>query len=117
MNGKHFTLVFLPRLNGEVIESDIEELNRAIAASDNHLVLMPFGPGKIVQRVLSVEPSSESASGIGIVVEDCGPYHFSAITPWGVSPNMYSLPLPTSPKYDDAATAMRESKKGEYFTP
>jgi hypothetical protein len=29
---------------------------------------------------------------------------------------MYILPLPTNPKFADAATAMRESKKGEYLT-
>lgn len=43
-------------------------------------------------------------------------YHFSATMPLGVKPRMYSRPLPTRPKFADAATAMRESKKGEYLT-
>jgi hypothetical protein len=43
-------------------------------------------------------------------------YHFSATMPWGVNPNMYNLPLPTRPKLAEDATAIRESKKGEYLT-
>lgn len=43
-------------------------------------------------------------------------HHFSATMPFAVRPSMYSLPLPTRPKFADAATAMRESKNGEYFT-
>jgi hypothetical protein len=43
-------------------------------------------------------------------------HHFSATIPFAVNPNMYNLPLPTSPKFADVATAMRESKKGEYLT-
>jgi hypothetical protein len=36
--------------------------------------------------------------------------------PLAVRPRIYSLPLPTKPKFAEAETAMRESKKGEYFT-
>lgn len=43
-------------------------------------------------------------------------YHFSATMPFGVRPRMYNLPLPTSPKFAELATAMRESKNGEYLT-
>jgi hypothetical protein len=43
-------------------------------------------------------------------------YHFSATMPFAVRPRIYSLPFPTRPKLADEATAMRESKKGEYLT-
>lgn len=43
-------------------------------------------------------------------------YHFSATIPFGVRPRIYSLPFPTSPKFAELATAMRESKNGEYLT-
>jgi hypothetical protein len=43
-------------------------------------------------------------------------HHFSATIPFAVKPSMYSRPFPTSPKFADAATAMRESKNGEYLT-
>lgn len=43
-------------------------------------------------------------------------YHFSATIPFGVKPRMKSLPFPTSPKFAEDATAIRESKNGEYFT-
>jgi hypothetical protein len=43
-------------------------------------------------------------------------HHFSATIPLAVNPSMYSRPFPTSPKFADAATAMRESKNGEYLT-
>jgi hypothetical protein len=43
-------------------------------------------------------------------------YHFSATIPLAVSPRIYSLPFPTRPKFAELATAMRESKNGEYLT-
>ena len=43
-------------------------------------------------------------------------YHFSATIPCGVSCKIYNRPFPTSPKFADAAHAIRESKNGEYFT-
>jgi hypothetical protein len=43
-------------------------------------------------------------------------HHFSATIPFGVRPNMYTRPFPTRPKLADAATAIRESKNGEYLT-
>lgn len=46
-----------------------------------------------------------------------GAHHFSATMPLGVSPSMYRRPLPTRPKLAELATAMRESKKGEYLMP
>jgi hypothetical protein len=51
-----------------------------------------------------------------VVGPEANIYHFSATIPLGVRPSMYSLPFPTRPKFADAATAMRESKKGEYLT-
>lgn len=43
-------------------------------------------------------------------------YHFSATIPLAVKPRIYSRPFPTSPKFADVATAMRESKNGLYLT-
>lgn len=43
-------------------------------------------------------------------------YHFSVTMPLAVKPKMYSLPLPTNPKFADPATAILESKNGEYLT-
>lgn len=43
-------------------------------------------------------------------------HHFSATMPFAVKPSIYSRPFPTRPKFADVATAMRESKKGEYLT-
>lgn len=43
--------------------------------------------------------------------ENCvNSYVFSIWIPLGVSPSTNSLPFPTIPKFDDAATAIRESK-------
>lgn len=43
-------------------------------------------------------------------------YNFWDTMPLAVSSRMYNRPFPTNPKFAEAATAMRESKKGEYFT-
>lgn len=56
MDGEYFPLVLLPRLDGELVQTDIEELDRAIACSYHNLVLVRFGPRKIVEGVLSVKP-------------------------------------------------------------
>jgi hypothetical protein len=83
-----------------------------------------FGPGAVEEGVLCVEPvalmlAAEACDGAiaGWVLVFRKAYHFSATIPFAVKPSMYSLPFPTRPKFADAATAMRESKKGEYLTP
>ena len=56
MYGKDFSIMLFPASNWEFVEPDVEELNGAIARRYHALVPMQFGPGKIVERVLSVEP-------------------------------------------------------------
>ena len=49
--------MLLPRLHGEAVEAYVEELDRAIARGDDQLILVDFGPGEIVKRVLGIEPA------------------------------------------------------------
>jgi hypothetical protein len=73
-----------------------------------------FGPGAVEKGVLRVKPT--------LLLVGCldngkrTTHHFSATIPFAVKPSIYSRPLPTRPKFADVATAMRESKKGEYLT-
>ncbi len=53
---KDFSIMLFPASNWEFVEPDVEELNGAIAGCYHALVPMQFGPGKIVERVLGVEP-------------------------------------------------------------
>ena len=55
MHREDFSIVFLPRSYGELVKADVEKLDGAIASCDEHLVLMGFGPGKVIQGVLRVE--------------------------------------------------------------
>jgi hypothetical protein len=113
--------MLLPRLYGELGEVDVEELDRTITAGGEKLVLMRFGPRDVEERVLGVEPEERTLSDYIHTNRACddgreSAHHFSATIPFGVRPSMYTRPLPTRPKFADAATAMRESKKGEYLT-
>ena len=56
VHGEDLPLVLLPRLDGEFVEADVEQLYRAIAGRDHDLVLVRFGPGEVVEGVLSVKP-------------------------------------------------------------
>jgi hypothetical protein len=55
-DAEDFAIVFLPVLDGKVVERAIEELDAAVAGGGEDLVLVNFGPGEIVERVLSCEP-------------------------------------------------------------
>ena len=78
---------------------------------------MRFGPGCVEERVLSIEPGGEAKlTGYAPGKGRKNAYHLSATIPFAVRPRMYNLPFPTSPKFAEAATAIRESKKGEYLT-
>ena len=78
---------------------------------------MRFGPGRVEERVLGIEPGGEAKlTGYALGKGRKNAYHFSATIPFAVRPRIYNLPFPTSPKFADAATAIRESKKGEYLT-
>ncbi len=60
-DGKGLALVFVKVHDGKVVDAEIKELQRAIAASDDELVLVDFGPGEIVKRIVCVESVSRSA--------------------------------------------------------
>ena len=43
-------------MDGEVVERDVEELDGAVTGSYHDLVFMRFGPGEVVEGILSVKP-------------------------------------------------------------
>jgi hypothetical protein len=45
-----------PRLDGELGHVDVEELDRAVAACGEELGFVRFGPARVEERVLCVEP-------------------------------------------------------------
>ena len=47
--------MFVKVHDGKVVDAEVKELERAIAASDNELVLVDFRPGEVVERVVCVE--------------------------------------------------------------
>jgi len=56
MNGKDFAVVLLPGLHRKLVQGNIKELDGPIARSDYDLVLVGFGPGKVIERVLGIKP-------------------------------------------------------------
>lgn len=56
MDSKYFSHVLFPGLNGKLIDTDVEELDGAIAGGDQDLVLVRFGPGEVEEGVLRIEP-------------------------------------------------------------
>jgi hypothetical protein len=56
MYSENFPRMFLPRLDGKLRKGNVEEFDRAIAASSKNLVLVRFGPRAVKERVLCVEP-------------------------------------------------------------
>lgn len=57
---EHFAGVFLPRLHGKLGEGNVKELDRAIAAGGEDLVLVRFRPGAVEERILGIEPGDLS---------------------------------------------------------
>lgn len=51
-NRKRFPLVFVKIHDREVLNPQVEELDGAIAAGDDELILIDFGPGKIVLGII-----------------------------------------------------------------
>lgn len=47
--------MFVKVHDGKVVDTEVKELERAIATSDNELVLVDFRPGEVVERVVGVE--------------------------------------------------------------
>lgn len=41
--------------DGKVVDAEVEELEGAVAARDDELVLVDLGPGKVVEGVVCVE--------------------------------------------------------------
>lgn len=60
VHGEDLSVVLLPRLDGEFVEADVEELDGPVAGGDDDLVLVAFGPGEVVEGVLGVEPLAPS---------------------------------------------------------
>ena len=56
MYGEDLSVVLLPALYGELIQSDVEELDGAITGCYEALVLVGLGPGEIEEGILRVEP-------------------------------------------------------------
>lgn len=56
VHGEDFARVLLPGGNGVRGHVDVEELDGAVAAGGEELVLMRFGPSAVEERVLGVEP-------------------------------------------------------------
>ncbi len=56
MYSKDFSHVLFPGLNREFVDTDIEELDGAVACSGQDLILVCFGPGEVKEGVLRVEP-------------------------------------------------------------
>ena len=56
MYGENLSVVLFPGLNGEIVQTDVEEFDGAVAGSDKTLILVGFGPGEVVEGVLGVKP-------------------------------------------------------------
>lgn len=56
MDGEDLARVFLPRLHGELVEGDVEELDGAVAAGGEELVFVCLAPRGVEEGVLRVEP-------------------------------------------------------------
>jgi hypothetical protein len=48
--------VLAPRLDGELVHVDVEELDRAVAAGGEELRFVRLRPARVEERVLCVEP-------------------------------------------------------------
>ena len=57
MHGEDLALVLMPGLHWELVDSDVEELNGAVARCSHKLIFMDLGPRQVVQGVLGVEPT------------------------------------------------------------
>ncbi len=61
--------MLLPRRDGEVVEHDVPESDRAVAGRGDDLVLVHLGPGDVVQPVLRLKANevSEPSSRVGLL--------------------------------------------------
>lgn len=55
---KGLPLVFVKIHDREVVDAQVEQLQRAVSASSNQLVLIDLRPGQVVQRIVRVESTS-----------------------------------------------------------
>ena len=58
VHGVHLALVLLPRLHGELVQADVEELDGAVPAGHHELVLVQLGPREVVERILGIEAAT-----------------------------------------------------------
>lgn len=47
----------------ELVDAEVEELERPIAASRDELILIDLGPGQVVERIVGVEPVPSRTQG------------------------------------------------------
>lgn len=97
------------------VDAEVEQLDGAITAGGEQLVLVDLGPCQVVEGVVCVE-TEEASSAIGIralKTNACCPevrtHVFSTWMPAAVRPSANRRPLPTMPKLAAEATATRLS--------
>ena len=62
--------MLLPRLHGELVDADVEQLDGAVAGGHEDLVLVRLGPGEVEEGVLGVEPGSQYQFSISSTKKD-----------------------------------------------
>lgn len=117
--------------DGKLLHANVEELKGSVAASNHELVLVEFGPGQVIYRIVGIEPARRKFASLLVslkpVLSHCPSplksfflsiktHVFSTWMPCAVSARAKSLPFPTMPKLAAVPTAMRESWYGEYLT-
>lgn len=89
------------------VDAEVEQLDGAITAGGEQLVLVDFGPCQIVQCIVRIE--AEVLSVFTKVDQVDGTHVFSTWMPAAVRPSAKRRPLPTMPKLAAEATATRLS--------
>lgn len=56
VDAEDLAIMFFPVLDGEVFQIAVEKLDAAVARGCEDLILVYFGPGEIVERILCCKP-------------------------------------------------------------
>lgn len=100
-HGECLALVFVEVHDGEVGHVGVVQLDRAIAAGREQLVLVDLGPGEVILGIVGVEASDKGrpVSSVQLLQVGIGrsTYVLSTCMPFGPSPRQNSRPLPTMP--------------------
>lgn len=59
MHAEDLAVVFLPVLDGEVVQVVVEELDTAISRRCEELVLVNFRPSEVIEGILRGEPDNK----------------------------------------------------------